>query len=374
VERRQQSSRAAARGRALSERTQRVRDLADPIGLGVHPAALRRGPGLPGDRTPAFVQRDQFGEVVRRILQGGFVLIVGDSTAGKSRLAYEAMRAAVPDFTVLQIRPSEDLQAVASAVADVRQCVVWLDEFDQFLRAGGLTLEMVKTMLAGPERQVVLLASMRSKEYDRYSARQRDITDATTWRAGREVLLYASDPVELDRLWSPQEVQRARMPDRDPRVTAAAQAGDRFGIAEVLAAGPELVSDWIHAWQAGAHPRGAAMVAAAVDCRRMGMHRPVSASLLADLHEVYLMARGGAILRPEPAAEALAWATAPVQGASSLLLPEGDGYLAFDYLIDLPGLSAVPERSWEVLLAAVPAENAFDIGWAAVDLMRNLST
>ncbi|UUU36594.1 tetratricopeptide repeat protein [Streptomyces sp. CA-210063] len=258
----------------------------------------------------------------------------------------------------------------SSTVSAARRCVVWFDEFDQFLRAGGITLEMVKAMLAGPERQVVLLASMRSKEYDRYSSRQRDVTDAATWRAGREVLLHAGEPVELDRLWSPQEVGRARESDRDPRLKAAAQASDRFGVAEVLAAGPELLSDWMHAWHTGEHPRGAALVAAAVDCRRMGLHRPVGASLLVPLHEIYLSARGGAVLRPEPLEDALMWATAPVQGASSLLLPDPGGYLAFDYLIDLPGLPAIPESSWEVLLAAVAPEDAFDVGWAAVDLMR----
>ncbi|MFF2937532.1 tetratricopeptide repeat protein [Streptomyces mirabilis] len=370
VAHRQQRYAAAALGRELAARTQRVRDAVDPISLGVHPAALRRDARQGAGRVPVFVERDRFDDVVRRIRQGGFVLIVGDSTAGKSRLAYEAMRVAVPDFVLLQARPSDDLQALSSNVSAARRCVVWFDEFDQFLRAGGITLEMVKAMLVDPERHVVLLASMRSKEYDRYSARQRDVTDAATWRAGREVLLHAGEPVELDRLWSPQEVGRAREADRDPRLKAAAQASGRFGIAEVLAAGPELLNDWMHAWQTGEHPRGAALVAAAVDCRRMGLHRPVGTSLLVPLHEVYLSARGGAVLRPEPLEDALAWATAPVQGASSLLLPDQRGYLAFDYLIDLPGLSAIPESSWEVLLAAVAPEDAFDVGWAAVDLMR----
>jgi eukaryotic-like serine/threonine-protein kinase len=363
---RQQRHAASAGAGEQAARTRRVRDAVDPISLGVHPAALHRGT----DRVPAFVERDLFDDVVQRIRQGGFVLIVGDSTAGKSRLAYEAMRVAVPDFVLLQAQPSQDLTALSCAVSTARCCVVWLDEFDQFLRAGGISVEMVTSMLAGPERQVVLLASMRSKEYSRYSARQRDVTDAATWRAGREVLLRAGEPVELDRLWSTQEVGRAQGADRDPRLKAAAQASDRFGIAEVLAAGPELYSDWRHAWQANEHPRGAALVAAAVDCRRMGLHRPVGTSLLEPMHEVYLSARSGDVLRPEPFDDALAWATTPVQGASSLLLPGHRGYLAFDYLIDLPGLPAIPESSWGMLLAAVTPQDAFDVGWAAVDLMR----
>ena len=50
----------------------RVHDLADPIALGVHPAAIRREPSAGADRLPLFVRRDRFGEVLQRIAVGGF--------------------------------------------------------------------------------------------------------------------------------------------------------------------------------------------------------------------------------------------------------------------------------------------------------------
>jgi len=346
-----------------------VRDLDDPILFGVHPAATRPGTGQM-DRIPEFVSRDRFGEVQGRVAAGGFVLLVGESTAGKSRMAYEAMRAAVPDHEVFRARPSDDLAVLTDVVERTRRCVVWLDELDQFLGVGGLTMEIVARMLGGRRRHTVLLATMRSKEYDRYSARQRDLTDAATWRAGRDVLLMATDPVELDRLWSHAEVARARSMTRDPRVAAACERADRFGVAELLAAGPELASDWAHASQPGQHPRGAAVVAAAVDCRRMGLHRPISEALLRRLHEPYLADRGGPLLRPEPFADALAWATSITHGTSSLLLPSSDGYLAFDYLIDLPWLRDIPQASWRSLLEAVTPVEAYDIGWSAIALQR----
>jgi hypothetical protein len=74
----------------------------------------------------------------------------------------------------------------------------------------------------------------------------------------------------------------------------------RFGVAEYLAAGPQLLAEWRDAWSPGQHPRGAALVAAAVDARRAGLHTPVAEALLRRLHEHYLTERGGSTLRPEP--------------------------------------------------------------------------
>src|SRR6266496_2441015 len=65
-----------------------VRDLDDPVALGVHRAA--------GRSAPVFIARDvteRLHEVLRR---DRFVPIVGESTAGKTRLAYETVRALLP--------------------------------------------------------------------------------------------------------------------------------------------------------------------------------------------------------------------------------------------------------------------------------------
>ncbi|WUH89379.1 hypothetical protein OG900_03935 [Streptomyces sp. NBC_00433] len=69
----------------------------DPLALGVHRA--RRG-GDGGAALPPYVRRDVDGRV-RDALRtaaaaGGMVLLTGDSTAGKSRTALEAVRAVLP--------------------------------------------------------------------------------------------------------------------------------------------------------------------------------------------------------------------------------------------------------------------------------------
>jgi hypothetical protein len=167
---------------------------------------------------------------------------------------------------------------------------------------------------------------------------------------------------------------------------------DTFGLAELLADGPELARDWRNAWRPGGQPRGAALVAAAVDCRRAGLADPVPVELLARLAEHYLDARGGAALRPEPLDEAVRWATMPARGASSLLIPAGAGVdtkpqlaggesetrggperdsrvLAFDYLIDL-GDEPVPVPVWLDIVDWCDPEQALGVGHTARRVSR----
>jgi transposase len=65
----------------------------DSVRLGVHLAAAAESADGRMSRTPPFVDRDRMPDVRAALVAGGFVLLVGDSTAGKSRLAFEAMHA-----------------------------------------------------------------------------------------------------------------------------------------------------------------------------------------------------------------------------------------------------------------------------------------
>ena len=355
-----------------SGRLRRVRELDDPIALRVHPAAtLERN--LEGrsvvDQVPPYVPRDVQEQLRAAVKRGGFVLVVGDSTAGKTRAAYEAVRALLPDHVLIAPLGRESSTMILPTILEQRRCVVWLDDLERFLGLGGLTTNAVTRMLSGPNRHVVLMATLRSAEYDRYSAREESTLlgpEREFWRAARDVLDLAV-VVEMHRRWSHAELEQAGKYTDDPRIRAALNQTDQFGLAEVLAAGPELTKDWRNAWRPGAHPRGAALVAAALDCRRAGLHEPMSIDLLAELAEHYLRQHGGALLRPEPQVDALTWATTPSHGTSSLLLPSSQEgrYLAFDYLIDLPGLDGIPQSTWDTLIEHATPQHAFDIGQAA---------
>ncbi|GAA0729761.1 hypothetical protein GCM10010199_44320 [Dactylosporangium roseum] len=356
-----------------------VRDVTDPVHIGVHPAASAAGaagsaPAVPtGNSVPPFVPRDAMRTLCESLEQGGFVLVLGESTAGKSRLAFEAMRSTLPDHTLVVPTSREALQHVVSPVLEAKRCVVWLDDLERYLGPTGLTSQMVTRLIGQGNRQVVLLATMRTQEHAKHSARSQEFAgelEREFARVGRDTIRMAR-PILLERRWSATELQRARNYTDDSRIADALLHADRFGVAEYIAAGPQLLMDWRDAWSPGAHPRGAAIVAAAVDVRRAGLHRPISADLLFELHTPYLEARGGSVLRPESLEEALRWATQALHATSSLLIPAGGNrYIAFDYLADAlqrdVDADPVPEHVWRAVVREATPPEAYDVGIAAL--------
>ncbi|WP_285576857.1 tetratricopeptide repeat protein [Actinoallomurus iriomotensis] len=346
-------------------RPPRVKDVTDLVALGVHRAAATPdGPAL-----PAFVPRDRSVEVEAALGAHPFVVIVGESTAGKSRLALEAVRVRLPEHRFLLPDPDDHTSILAArrAAAGLGPCVVWLDDLERYLGAGGLTSHVLRQIgVDNPE--AVVVATIRTKARERYAGPD-DGTGPEDRRPDRGVFDLAEE-IRIDRRWSPTEIERARS-SADPRIVVALAQADRFGIAEHLAAGPRLLARATNAWDPeGGHTRGAALVAAAIDARRAGWHGPLPEALLERLHEHHLAARGGALLRPEPWEAALTWATTPVFAVSSLLVPdEADprSHRVFDYLVDAAeaGADPLPDTVWTLLLDEADAATSLDIGWEA---------
>ena len=193
----------------------------------------------------------------------------------------------------------------------------------------------------------------------------------------REALAQAHR-IPLPRKFSRSEQERARACDRDPRIFDALAHAGEYGVAEYLAAGPEMVHDWENAWspntdpRAPSHPRGAALVAAGVDIRRGGYTSRLPRRLLEDVHDHYLRERGGARLRPEPLADAWAWATRPRRATTALLQDVDDQQVeVFDYLLDTVqhrsrASDHVPDTVLQAALAAcapVDADNIAEVAY-----------
>ncbi|MER5381774.1 tetratricopeptide repeat protein [Streptomyces sp. NPDC002688] len=354
----------AALLRNAAGRIPRVDQVDRPELAGVHPAD-----GHPDHQAaPPYVERDAEPLLRQAVRESGFVLIVGESTAGKTRLAYEVTRSCFPRHAFVRPLARPALAHAVKVARRRRRAVLWLDDLENYLGADGVTASALAELLQGRPGRIVVLATMRSQEFRRYDAREESRltgSDRDAWRVQREVLHLAA-MVRLERRWSTAEQQRAAAHRRDPRIRLALGSCDRFGLAEVVAAGPELLAAWENAWAPGTNPRGAAIVAAAVDCRRSGLRRPASRQWLQDFHLPYLAERGGPDLQPEPFAEAMQWACTAAYATSGLLIGNySQGYIAFDYLLNAPRLPPVPDHLWEALLSRVGAADAYDMGLLA---------
>jgi TPR repeat protein len=370
----------------------RVSNVHDPVALGVHPAAdlTDLDPQAPGDsapselelptQVPVYVPRDLDarldGVLARALAQGGLVLLRGDSTAGKSRTAFEAMRRLSGDMRLLVPTRRSSLRALLDGGLELYDVVVWLNDLERYLGADGLDVGILRRLVGSGGRRVLLLATMRASEYSKRSPerdRDRSSQEREVLRVERELLDQAVD-LELPRRFSAAEQGRASERDWDPRIADAVARAGRYGLAEYIAAGPRLWLRWRNAQAVdnSLHEQvGAAVVTAALDCRRAGLTRPVPIPLLHQLFrdQAYLDPTVASRLDPDSFNQGLAWARIPVQATSALLTADSRGEVVFDYLLDRlqtdPGTPPVPMRVWECLLVDLSSDDAFSIGMAA---------
>jgi eukaryotic-like serine/threonine-protein kinase len=347
----------------------RVRTMKDPVALGVHPSEPLNPDGDEVPRgLPPHIPRDVDARVCKLLRLNGFVLLVGESTAGKTKCAYQAVHTVLRNRRLAAPHDRDSLAAVVARLRGRERVVLWLDDLERFLGANGLTVGTVKALLA---KGVTIVATMRRSEYDRFGPRAEPpftAPDRPVWRAGRDVVHLAC-MVTVERLWSDRDLNEAERFAADPRIAKALRQKASFGVAETLAAGPELIREWRSAWAVGTRPRGAALVTATVDARRAGLDGPLRRGVIEELHTPYLELRGGQALRPETLDQAWEWALQPILGASSMLVPAGslheeDQYLPFDYLVDRH-TDPIPLQTWLGLLAHVDQSTATRIAGIA---------
>jgi len=342
-----------------------VRDITDPVMTGVHAAARRPG----GDRVPPYVPRDVDPVVHQALGRGGFVLLSGAAAAGKTRTGYEAIRAVLPRHVFIWPQRIDDVPQALKLAREERECVLWLDSLQRYLGGGAITSASITELLTGRDHHRVVVATLRAAEESRLIAMAGSLSGGQLIRDGQAVLDLA-ERIVVDRMFSAQERARAAsLASQDLRLSAALRHADRYGLAEYLSSGPQLHTEWQNAWDRGVNPRGAALVAAAVDCRLAGFSAPLPRLLLEELHQEYLDRHDGMRLRPEPLSAAWAWATRlRDSGDSPLWLAGQDSYDVFDYLVDVRAselATPVPESTGRAALRFANGTAALVIGGTA---------
>jgi len=213
-----------------------------------------------------------------------FVLVVGDSKAGKSRTAYEAAtrlrhagRSHDPRVLVPNMEKSTDvlgqlLDLDPPLDLDPEPALLWLDDLT------GSELEVLTpALLDRLTAQMIVLGTMTAQRYDLVVRKDSDIG-----RTGRLALQHrATEIIRLEAGLTDQE--RAEAEQKYP------QERFKVGIGEQLVAVDELTRKYDNARQ-GANYHGWAVVQAAIDWTHMSVGRPISQHELVALCPLYLRA------------------------------------------------------------------------------------
>ena len=332
----------------------------DPFKLRITPSTLAQEAAGQG-AAPPYVPRDQDVELDQALRSKTFVLVIGESKAGKSRSAFEAARRVHPKCHLVVPERRDSLQIVTALdpPLDLRNCVVWLDDLEGYLGSDneGVTAKLLETFEA---QQVHVLATMRTTEFEKYGPDQR------VARSIREVLDRA-EIIRLGTILSPKELEAAHQ--RYPLANEYFIPGlKQYGLGAYLLAGPELIRRLDN--QRG--EAGSSIVLAAVDWRRAGLTRSVTEAVLMRLYPTYL--RQGREATVETFAIGLKWARDEIYPLVALLFLDGQGppptFKAFDYIVDHVTRLAppLPRASWDLVLEVARPEEGFEVGVSASGL------
>ena len=339
---------------------------------------LRRG--RPGDvqtldqDLPIFVDRDKGPEVTRWMRgareHGGFLMLVGDSSVGKTRLLYETAYDVLPDFAVLapDLGDGGLVNSIAEATFPLPKLIVWLDELQRFLdgpaAAPGstpITATAVRHLLDAPTPVVVLGAmwpehvrNLRDTEPDPRTSRQRP-------RYPAAVDILGDSRVHLKTLTSFSGTEReaaAKLASKDPRL-ATALADRDYNVTEMLAGAPQLIARYEQASE-----EQKAVLKAAIDARRLGIQAPLTEKLLCAAARGYLSTLHPDDTWLDPALAELTrhdrlqdHATAPLIGVPNEQKREPLGYTVADYLLQHASRKRrdkrVPASTWDAFISHV---------------------
>ncbi|MGH3627743.1 MAG: tetratricopeptide repeat protein [Sciscionella sp.] len=350
----------------------RVRQ-ADALLLGVHEAEENRAD--PRDRVPAYVRRDAHGDLVAALRAGGFVLIEGRAASGKTRLAFEAMREAFPDYLLLVPHDGQALLELKQAHGAPRRSLIFLDNLERFTGGGALDWGVIEK-LCFSRRDRIILATLRPDQYPEHRAVTSPPDGSAIPSPLGEICAHPRTVlVRIDAALTEAELFLARsVGAHDARINAAIE-NNETGFGAHICGGIAALKRW-RAAQDGRQPVGAALVHAAIDCRRAGYRPPVPKKLLEELFGSYIADDDRNAAEFADVATGLAWATERFRGLRSLIPRPGESFEVEDYLLDCvqadPASPPVPDQVWQTIIAFTQpdADILYSVGNAAVQVER----
>lgn len=360
----------------------------DPFALEVHPAISLRAYVDDLPKLPHYVERAhdlRLRQLVQSLVSGksGIVVLVGGSSSGKTRAAWEAVRQLPKSWRLWHPLAPTQAEAVLDGIDQVSpQTVIWLNELQNYLltsspNVGEEVAARLRTLLSDDSRAPILILGTIWPEY---LARVLSIPAAgkiDTHSQARS--LVTNNEIRIPSAFSHDEL-RAADETGDPRLRQALSHSKSGEITQYLAGGPALLQRFETAPAAAQ-----AMVRVAIDAHRLGYTANLSRSFLERATPGYLSDNEWQTLGDDWLDQALEYTGGICRGAVGLLvryrLRPGQGtedqahFRLADYIaqwgrkarcFDVP-----PSQFWDAALTNVStAEELTSLGDAAAGRWR----
>ena len=334
-----------------------------------HQVGARRTRYSEAHKAP-YVRRPDVDAKLAELLRGEHVIVVvGPSSAGKTRTAFQALSVNLPQAGFAY--PLSSGQAIGKLMQADREeplcagpLVVWLDDLDEYLRDDSGISPAVIEWLEQRADGGVIVATIRE---DQYNDRR-----GSAGNVGKAARLF------LDRAELGFFQLRHTIAGNEAEQAARLYPGEDFsdpelGIGLRLVAGPELVRRLQDA-EIG-NPAGWAVIKAAVDYLWMGLPAPVPEVALRLLFRVAMRDRFPQLAATDDAyRQGLSWACHPAGSGVALLSRNravgprhAVAFELLDHAVEY-GLKqdwAVPGNAWQVAISVASTADLLSVSIAA---------
>lgn len=360
----------------------------NPFALEIHPA-ISIGANVEDLPTlPHYVERAhdvRLRQLVQSIVAGknGLAVLVGSSSSGKTRAAWEAVRQLPKSWSLWHPLAPAQAEAVLDGIDEISpQTVIWLNELQNYLLTsspyvGEEVAARLRTLLRDSSRAPILILGTIWPEYLATILSIPAAGKIDTHSQARA--LVANTEIGIPSAFSPDEI-RAADKTGDPRLRQALGHSKSGEITQYLAGGPALLQRL-----ATAPAAAQAVVKVAIDAHRLGYTANLSRSFLERATPGYLSDNEWLALKDDWLDQALEYTGEICRGAVGLLvryrLQPGQGtedqahFRLADYIaqwgrkarcFDVP-----PSQFWESALAHLAtADELTSLGDAAAARWR----
>lgn len=372
-----------------------VKNLPRPSILGVHQAIGVHGTDLP--YLTKYVSRSHDARL-RQLVEGidrksMIVVLIGDSSTGKSRAWWEALQHLPDEWSAWSPADARELSHGLSGDHIGSHTVVWLNDAHNYLDPALTPLagsnaahlrERIANTEAGP---ILVAATMWPRNWQQLTAQPRESVPARSQVGGVDGAILVAAVLETAvRIQVPQSFQSDDLDavhavaDGDPRLALALAQAPSGKITQYLAGALKLQERY-----ESAPPEMRALVDAAIDARRLGHGNALPEQLLVDAAVGYLDADTWDQLSDDWSTRALSAMSSDWRGLPGPLTPirsipnsppKAREYRIADALeqtgIQERRYSPAPEQFWSAIADHGHTDDLAGIGYAAQQRGRYL--